>query len=302
MAPPNRNRQPAKRRHPRRQTADRREYKRARQAADARWRAEMSKCFDALRCLVPSLGSRRSDRRGVCKGDILDAAAGHVHYLEGVVSKLLEKKRGRNKRELRDLEDVRDGFLSCDAAYSALSRASQRDSKFSVKEELVPSSERSEERDPAKFTALRETPAPCRADMFSASSSPTSSEVWLNNGIADAACMSSPTMKALMDSFCENVPDPAQGLCNVEVAPNAEVGAGAALPPNSDQRGLPILSGPRHFTEGSKVYAELNRAEGPLLCSAVVPNTSPGDQNQSPTSAREPWILDSRDWILGDLF
>lgn len=291
MAPTNRNLQPATRGRPRRQTFDRREYTRRRRAADTRWRAEMAKYFHALRNLVPPSPSWRPDRRCVSKSEILDAAAGHVHYLEGVVSKLLEKKRRRNKRGPRDLKGVRDGFLNGRPACVKLPKASQRDRKFSVAEELVPSSE-----DAAVFTALRETPASSRADTFSASSSPSACDVWLNSGIDEVTCMLSPTMKGLMESFCENASDPAQGPRYGEVVRNERAVAEAALSPSGGQPEDLNLSG------HSRTYAELNRAEVPVLLSAVVPSTSPSNQNQSPHSLREPWILDSKAWFSDDFY
>lgn len=249
----------------------------------------MAKYFHALRNLVPPSPSRRPDRRCVSKSDILDAAAGHVHYLEAVVSKLLEKKRRRNKRGPRDFRSVRDGFLNGRPSCSKLPKASQRDRKFSVAEELVPSSE-----DAAVFTALRETPTSSRAGTFSASSSPSACDVWLNSGIDEFACMLSPTMKGLMESFCENASGPAQGLRYGEVVRNERVVAEAALSPS----GAEVFNLSGH----SRTYAELNCAEVPVLRSAVVPSTSPSDQNQSPHSVREPWILDSKAWFSDDFY
>lgn len=289
MAPPKRNPQPATRGHLKRQAFDRHEKKRRRRASDARWRAEMANYFDALRYLLPPSSSRH-DRRVRSKSDILDVAAGHVHYLEGVVSKLLAKKRKRHKREPRDLEGVRAAFLNVSGASFKLPKASRLERKSSV-QEPASSPGHSEERDPAIFTALRESPAPSRADAFSASSSPT----WPSDGIDEAVNMSSPTLKNLLETFCENLSGPGQELCSVEVAPNGGVVAEAALPLKGVQREAPIPSGSAQFTAGNVDSAELNRAEDPVLTSAA---TSLSNQNQSPHSLREPWILDSQAWIL----
>lgn len=107
--------------------------------------------------------------------------------------------------------------------------------------------------------------------------------------------MSSPTLKNLLETFCENLSGPEQELCSVEVAPNGGVVAEAALPLKGVHREAPIPSGSAQFTAGNVDSAELNRAEDPVLSSAV---TSLSNQNQSPHSLREPWILDSQVWIL----
>lgn len=286
MAPPKRNPQPATRGRLKRQARDRHEEKHRRRASDARWRAEMANYFDALRYLLPPSSSRH-DRRVRSKSDILDVAAGHVHYLEGVVSKLLAKKRKRHKREPRDLEGVRAAFLNGSAGASfKLPKASRHERKSSV-QEPASSPGLPEERDPAIFTALRESPVPNHADALSASSSPTACDSWPSDGIDEAVNMSSPTMKSLLETFCENLSAPEQELCNVQVAP-ADKGV---------QREALIPSGRSQFIAGNVDSAELIRAEDPVLSSAATSSTS---QNQSPHSLQEPWILDSQAWILDD--
>lgn len=253
----------------RRRVMDRDALYRRRRTADALWRAEMASCFNALRCLVlPSAPRSRMHRS---RRAVLQAAVQRLRYLEGVVSELLANDNGRRATP-RNLRGVRSLFRRC-LETTLPTRRKRRQSEQSS-QELLPSLEVLGECDQETFTGVREPGgASNRADAAtSVASSPTICQVWWSNRAVEAAIMSSPTVKRLVESFYDDVPLPANGPNSAQLVPD-EVFVIEAVPPSDseDEQLVPIATLAQDFDSSNLAGdSEVIGSEDPLLSSAIV--------------------------------
>ncbi|XP_075542109.1 uncharacterized protein LOC142576063 [Dermacentor variabilis] len=291
--------------HRRRRVVDRDTYYHRRRTADILWRAEMTSCFNALRCLV--LPSSPRSRLHRSRRAVLQAAVQRLRYLEGVVSELLANDNGRRATP-RNLRDVRSQFRrSLEATPPA--RRKRRQSEQSSPE-LLPSLEVLGDCDQEAFTGVRELGgASNRADAaMSVPSSPSICQVWWSNRAVEEAIMSSPTVQNLVDSFYDDVPLPTNGLNSAQLVPDEVIVLEAVPPSDSDDEQLVPFATLASDFDSSNFAGDSKaiRSEDPLLSSAIVHTAkSPEkhlllcDEHDAPNWPAEQLIIGTQvDWVL----
>lgn len=233
----------------------------------------MSSSFNTLRCLVLPSSSVRN-RRHQCRRAVLQAAVQRLRYLEGLVSELLANDAERRAKP-RNIRAVRSQFRrNLETGVSSLTRRKRCRSEQSS-QELPPSLEMLEECDQEEFTGVREAGgASNRADAAAISepSSPTICQVWWSNRAVEAAIMSSPTVKRLMESFYDDAPLPTNGLNSAQIVPD-EVVVLEACPPSDpeDEHLVPVsMLGSDFDSSNHAASSGVIVSEDPLLSSAIV--------------------------------
>ncbi|KAL1414965.1 hypothetical protein MTO96_007052 [Rhipicephalus appendiculatus] len=286
---------PKTRGRPRLRLLDRNAAYHRRRLSDSQWRAEMSSSFNTLRCLV--LPSSVRTRRHRCRRAVLQAAVHRLRYLEGLVSELLANDADRRAKP-RNIREVRSQFRrNLETAVPPLTRRERCRSEQSS-QELPPSLEVLEECDQEEFTGVREAGgASNRADAAAAisePSSPTICQVWWSNRAVEAAIMSSPTVKSLMESFYDDAPLPTIGLNSAQIVPDGVMVLEACPPSDPDDEHLvPVATLGANFDSSNlAASSEAIVSEDPLLSSAIVHSAnSPENLNDVPDWSAEQVII-----------
>lgn len=262
----------------------------------------MSRCFNTLRCLV--LPSSVRSRRRRSKRAVLLAAVQRLRYLECLISELLANDAD-HRATPRNIRAVRNHFRRNLEAGVSSSKRRKRPCSEQSSQELPPSLEVLEEGVQEAFTSVRDAGSGSnRADAVSVPSSPTICQVWWSNRAVEAAIMSSPTVKSLMESFYDDAPLPTSGLGSVQVVPD-DVLVLEACPPSDpeDEHLVPVATLNSDF-DASDVAAvsEAIVSEDLMLSSAIVHDNSPEkvSENDVPIWSPEQVIIGPQvEWDLG---
>lgn len=253
---------------------------RRRKLCDSQWRAEYSSGFETLRCLVLTSSVRDRRRRG--RHAVLQVICQRLRYVEGLISELLANNTDRREKP-RNVVEVRSWFLHIIEAEVPWLTMREPCRSEQSSQELLPSLEVLEECDQEEFTGVREagragqradtaSTANAAAAAISEPSSPTICQVWRSNRAVEAAIMSSPTMKNLMESFYEDTPYPTSGLNLAQIVPDGTMVLEACPPSDSeDEHLVPVWTLSADLPSTSlDASSEAIVSEDPFLSSTIV--------------------------------